>query len=274
MSSRKVEQRFSAILSTMWETGRMDSPRSGARSVERAMAVLRAIEAGGAGGMRISRVAQRTGLGVSTAHRLARALCEAGLVQQHPVTERYQLGPALVVLGRRAEQALGYDRLRPLLDDLVGETGESANLGILNGAEVLVVLAIASPQPLRYDQEAGSRVPAHASAMGKALLAYTPDPAAAVAALGTLAAYTERTITDPDALLAHLAQVRERGWAVNDGERDPGVRAVAAPVLSPDGRAVAAVALQGPTVRLTDERLPPLAERVRTTTGAMADLVA
>lgn len=250
------------------------SARSGAQSVERAIAVLRAIEAGGAEGMRISHVADQTGLGVSTAHRLARALCDAGLVQQHPVTERYQLGPALVILGQRAEHVLGYDRLRPLLDDLVGATGESANLGILNGAEVLVVLGIASPQPLRYDQEAGSRVPAHTSAMGKALLAYAPDPAAAVAALGTLASHTDRTITDPDVLLGHLAEVRARGWAVNDGERDPGVRAVGAPVLAPDGRAVAAVALQGPTVRLTDERLPALAERVRRAASAMVDLVA
>lgn len=236
--------------------------------------MLRAIEAGGEEGMRISRVAERTGLGVSTAHRLARTLCDAGLVQQDPVTDRYRLGPALVILGQRAERALGFDRLRPLLVELVEATGESANFGILDGDEVVVVVAVPSPQPLRYELEPGTRVPAHTSAMGKALLAHQPDPEAAVRALGELTRHTDRTITDHAALLAHLAEIRERGWSVNDGERDPGVRAVGAPVLSADGRAVAAIGLQAPAVRLTDERLPAVAEQVVRTAAAMAALVA
>jgi DNA-binding IclR family transcriptional regulator len=252
----------------------MAGSRPGAQSVQRAIAVLRAIEVGAERGMRISEVAQRTGLGVSTAHRLARALCDAGLVVQDPATEHYQLGPALVVLGRRAESALGYDRLRPVLAQLVEATQESANLGILAGNEVLVVVGIPSPQPLRYDQEAGSRVPAHTSAMGKALLAHAPDRSRAVKDLGVLHRHTERTICDPDALVAHLEEVRARGWAVNDGERDPGVRAVGAPVLTPDGRAVAAVAVQGPAVRLPDDRLPELSEAVMATARRMAALLA
>jgi IclR family transcriptional regulator, acetate operon repressor len=257
----------------MCENRLMAGSRPGAQSVQRAIAVLRAIESGAELGMRISEVAQRTGLGVSTAHRLARALCDAGLVVQDPATEHYQLGPALVVLGQRAERALGYDRLRPVLAQLVDDTQESANLGILSGGEVLVVLGIPSPQPLRYEQEAGSRVPAHTSAMGKALLAHAPDRVAAVRELGTLTRHTERTICEPEALLAHLEQVREQGWALNDGERDPGVRAVGAPVLTIEGRAVAAVAVQGPAVRLPDDRLPGLADAVTATAQRMASLL-
>jgi IclR family transcriptional regulator, acetate operon repressor len=244
--------------------------RPGAQSVQRAIAVLRAIEGGPETGSRISEVAQRTGLGVSTAHRLARALCDAGLVLQDPATEHYQLGPALVVLGQRAERALGYDRLRPILAQLVEDTEESANLGILAGHEVLVVLGIPSPLPLRYEQEAGARVPAHTSAMGKALLAHSPE---ALGALRDLLRFTDRTITDPTSLAEHLQMVRDRGWALNDGERDPGVRAVGAPVLAPDGRAVAAVAVQGPAVRLPDDRLPELVEHVSSTARRMAALL-
>ncbi|MDQ3757177.1 MAG: helix-turn-helix domain-containing protein, partial [Actinomycetota bacterium] len=80
--------------------------RSGAQSVERALAVLRVIEQA-EHGLGVSEIAQRRGLTVSTAHRLTRVLHDAGLVSQDPRTERYQLGPALVTLGRRAEERLG-----------------------------------------------------------------------------------------------------------------------------------------------------------------------
>jgi IclR family transcriptional regulator, acetate operon repressor len=250
----------------------MGDGRSGVQSVGRAIAVLRALEAE-AVGLGISEVARRTGLTVSTAHRLARALCDAGLASQDLATERYRLGPALVTLGQRAERALGYDRLRPLMANLVELTGESANLGILAGGEVLVVLSLSSPQPLRFEQRAGATVPAHTSAMGKALLAHAPDPVAAVQALGTLRRYTDRTITDRDALLAELSATRERCWSLNDGERDPGVRAIGAPVLGTDRTAVAAIAVQGPALRLDDVRLVGLSEQVVSAAAQAAQLI-
>jgi IclR family acetate operon transcriptional repressor len=247
--------------------------RSGAQSVERAIAVLRALEAGGAQGAGVTDVAHDTGLTASTAHRLVRALCAEGLAVQDPASGRYQLGPALVVLGQQAARTLGYDRLRPLVARLVEATGESANLGILVGGDVLVVLDVPSPQPLRFDQDSGTRVPAHTSAMGKALLAFAEDPEAAVAALPHLERRTERTITDRQALIEHLAATRRRGWSLNDGERDVGVLAIGAPVHRRDGSVGAAVAIQGPASRLTDERLPTLAELlVRATTDMTAFL--
>jgi IclR family acetate operon transcriptional repressor len=110
--------------------------------------------------------------------------------------------------------------------------------------------------------------------MGKCLLAYADDPAAAVAALPRLDRATERTITSPEALVDELERTRERGWALNDEERNPGVRAVAAPVLGVDGFAIAAVAVQGPAVRLTRKQLPGVAEQLATTTGRVAPLLA
>ena len=92
---------------------------------------------------------------------------------------------------------------------------------------MLIADHVPSAQALRFDAGIGRRVPIHASAMGKMLLALTDDPAAEVAALGALERFTERTLTDPGALLAELDTIRRRGWSLNDGERDPGVRAVA-----------------------------------------------
>ncbi|OLF12424.1 hypothetical protein BLA60_09950 [Actinophytocola xinjiangensis] len=236
------------------------------------MSVLRCVE-GEDDGVGVTELAQRTGLTPSTAHRLARALTEAGVLSQDPRTERYQLGPALVVLGRKAEQRLGYRQALPLLEELAEATGESINLGIRAGDEVRVVLDVASRQPLRFSQEAGSRVPMHVSAMGKCLLANSGDIDGQITELGDLVRATHRTITDRDQLRAELELVRERGWALNDEERNPGVRAIAAPVLRPGGGVIGAVAIQGPTVRVTDDRLPELAELLDKATHRIAALL-
>ena len=247
-------------------------PRSGAQAVERALGVLRCVEADD-DGVGITELSQRTGLTVSTTHRLTRTLTEAGLLLQDPRTERYQLGPALVVLGRKAEQRLGYRQALPLLEELAELTGESINLGVRAGNEVRVVLDVVSPQPLRFSQAPGSRVPMHVSAMGKCLLAHSGDIDDEIDRLGDLVRATHRTITDRDELRRELERVRERGWALNDEERNPGVRAIAAPVLQPGGSMVGAVAIQGPTVRITDDRLPELAALLSKTTHRIAPLL-
>lgn len=250
-----------------------DNPRSGAQSVERALSVLMTFD-GVEGELGVSEIAARTGLTVSTSHRLVRALCDAGLLVQNPATERYQLGPTLIVLGHQAEARLGFDQALPLLRQLAEQTTESVNLGVSAGGDVLVVLDVASSRPLRFDQALGSRVPIHTSAMGKCLLAWSSQGIErAVDALGTLREVTEHTITDPDQLRAELAFVRERGWALNDEERNPGVRAVAAPVLDTHGSAIAAVAVQGPSIRLTDDRLDAIAEDIATTARRTAPLL-
>ena len=242
--------------------------RSGSQSVERALAVVRCLAASD-DDLGVTDVAARTALSVSTAHRLLQALRGDGLVAQDPRTERYHLGPGLVALGRRAEARVPFDHLVPHLEALAGDTGESISLGTRVGDEVLIVLHVDSPQPLRFDQPPGTYVPVHASAIGKALLAFSPDPAAEVAALSDLGMFTAATLTSRDALLADLERTRRRGWALNDGERFAGVRTMAAPVLDRAGQAWAGLAIQGPAERLADDRLDALAVRLLAATSAM-----
>jgi IclR family transcriptional regulator, acetate operon repressor len=256
----------------MCEDHAMSEPRSGAQSVERALAILRAFESA-SGDLGVTEIASRAGLSVSTAHRLTRALCAGGLLRQDPGTERYQLGPSLVVLGHRAGENLGYGRALPLLEELSRTTGESVNLGIRSGNDVLVVLDVASDQPLRFEQPPGTRVPIHTSAMGKCLLAFTGDPAGEVKELRRLERLTDRTITTRDALIDDLERTRQRGWALNDEERHPGVRTVAAPVVTADGTVPAAVAVQGPAVRLAEQQVPGLATRLVETAARIAPLL-
>jgi DNA-binding IclR family transcriptional regulator len=243
--------------------------RSGSQSVERALAVLRALAASD-DDLGVTDIAARTGLSPSTAHRLLQALRLDGLVAQDPRTERYHLGPALVALGRRAEARMPFDHLLPRLQELAAETGESVSLGTRVGDEVLIVLHVDSPHPLRFDQAPGTFVPVHASGIGKALLAFADDPRAEVDALADLGAFTSATLTSREALLADLERTRARGWALNDGERHGGVRTMAAPVRDRAGRAWAGVAIQGPAARLTDSRLEELAPLLLRTVSSMA----
>ena len=227
--------------------------RTGTQAVDRALRVLHVLEST-PDDVGVTAVAAASGLTVSTTHRLLKALCVAGLVAQEPATERYHLGVGLIALGRRAEARLGLHRWHEALERLAAETGESASLGTRVGNELLVADHVPSAKPLRFDAGIGARVPIHASAMGKMLLALADDLTAEVAALGSLQRFTERTLSDPANLVAELEVIRRRGWSLNDGERDPGVRAVAVAIRDTGGPA-AAVAVQGPDVRLTDERL-------------------
>jgi len=231
--------------------------RTGTQAIDRALRVLALLESAGED-VGVTALASASGLTVSTTHRLLRALAAAGLVAQDSETERYHLGAGLISLGRRAEARLGLQRWHGELRRLADETGESVSLGTRVGNEVLIVDHVPSAQPLRFDAGIGRRVPIHASAMGKMLLALADDPSAEVAALGVLRRFTERTFTSPELLAAELDTVRQRGWSLNDGERDPGVRAVAVAIPATGGGAVAAMAVQGPEVRLTDDRLGPL----------------
>lgn len=244
-------------------------PRTGAQAVDRALDVLaRVAEADTDLG--VTDVANRAGLSVSTTHRLLRALVDAGLVAQDPRTDLYHLGSALIALGRSAESRLGFDHMLPELEGLAERTGESVNVGTRVGNEVLIVLHVASALPLRFDQPVGSRVPVHASAMGKAMLAFAPDPDVAVAELGELMPLTGATLTSITDLRADVHATRQRGWSINDGERDPGVRTIGAPVLGPDRPPVSAVAVQGPALRMSDDRLPELATELVETAARLS----
>lgn len=248
------------------KTKTAEAARTGTQAVERAIAVLRAFERSAT--LTPTEVAHRVGLSVSTAHRLIRALHTAGMLGQDPVTERYHLGITTATLGRLALERLGATTMLPELERLRDRTGEAVNLGVRIGDEVAVLLQVPSRQPLRYEQEPGTRNPIHVCAMGKALLAFgTPETAMAE----PFPRYTENTITTRKELDAELERIRERGCAINYEERVVGVRALAAPVRDGRGAVLAAVAIQGPAVRLGDDRLPELMAELTATAAALSN---
>jgi IclR family acetate operon transcriptional repressor len=243
---------------------------SSVQSLDRAFGLLeRLADAGGSAS--ISELAGRTGLPLPTIHRLIRSLVSGGYVRQLP-SRRYALGPSLIRLGTAAQHLLA-DWALPHLGRVVEQVGESANLAVLDGDAVVYVAQVPSPHSMRMFTEVGRRVLPHCTGVGKALLsALSDDQVRAILARTGMPAQTEHTITSPDALVAELALVRERGYAIDDAEQEPGVRCVAVPVPSrlPGN---AAISVSGPSSRVTTERVAQIVPLlVAATQGLVADL--
>jgi IclR family acetate operon transcriptional repressor len=175
-----------------------------------------------------------------------------GYVRQEP-SRRYALGPRLIPLGDTAGRMVGA-WARPHLAELVSQVGETANLAMLEVDSVVYVAQVPSPHSMRMFTEVGRRVPAHCTGVGKALLSTLRDSDVTQILRRTgMPAQTATTITTPEAMLAELARIRQRGYAVDDGEQEVGVRCVAAPVL--DSPAPVAISVSGPAGRLTADRV-------------------
>lgn len=221
---------------------------SGVRSLARAFDLLEHLaDAGGA--LTLSELADVSGLPAPTIYRLMRTLVNQGYVRQEP-SRRYALGPRLIRLGDTASRMLG-SWARPWLSQLVDEIGETANLALLDGDRIVYVAQVPSRHSMRMFTEVGRSFPPHCTGVGKALLAQLPpDVVAGIVARTGMPAHTPRTITDPDELAVQLAGIRERGYAVDDGEQELGVRCVAVPV--PDSATPTGLSVSGPEARLTD----------------------
>ncbi len=224
-------------------------------SVARALALLDALADGPAG---VNALARRIGVNPSSASRLLATLERGGLVEREPGGP-YRLGLHLVALADRVLSRLDVRELaRPQLRALVEETGETATLSVADGDQAVTVDFVPGESSVVSMARLGRPSIGHATAAGKVLLAF------AGAAPAKLDAYTERTITDPAVLAAELARVRAQGWAEAEGEREPDLNALAAPVFGRGGALAAILGLQGPAARLdADRRRAVLPELLR-----------
>ena len=204
----------------------------------------------------ISNLARRLGLGKSTVHRLATTLVEADFLEKNPDTGAYRLGLALFELGMLVRRKMNVvNEARPFLKSLMERTGESVHLTVLDHASVLYINNIASPQAIRMSSNLGARVPAHCSSEGKVLLAYRASDVVDRVIETGLPALTSKTITKPQQLREELAQVRTRGYAIDDEELEVGLRAAAAPIRDHRGAVIAAISVAGPVQRVSKRAL-------------------
>lgn len=198
----------------------------------------------------VSELARRLGLGKSAVHRLLTTLVAEGLVEQDPRTGGYRLGIVMFELGEAVKVHLDlHAAAGPVLAHLREQTGESSQVGVLDGDEVVYVDRLESAHTLRLFTETGRRVPAHCTSSGKVLLAHRSEAERERVLARPLPALTPHTITDPAALRAELAAVRARGWAEAVDEREIGVASIAAPIRDAHGEVVAAISIGAPIAR-------------------------
>lgn len=225
-----------------------EPPRTGGvQSVERAFEVLEIIASAG-GTITLSDLAERAELPQPTIHRLARTLLVMGYVRQLP-DRRYALGPKLIRLGESAAQQLGAWS-RPHLTQLVERTGETANIAVLDSDMAVYVAQVPSPHTMRMFTEVGRRVYPHCTGVGKALLMQLPNDAVRSLLDRTgMPASTQNSHSTPDALIRDLELSRARGYTVDEGEQEVGVRCFAVPVA--DAPTLTALSVSGPAARIT-----------------------
>ncbi|WP_219419201.1 IclR family transcriptional regulator [Pseudonocardia nigra] len=221
----------------------------GVQSVARAFELLEVMaDAGGVVGL--SHLASVSGLPAPTIHRLIRTLVDLGYVRQE-LSREYSLGPRLIPLGENASRLVSV-WAQPQLTRLVEVLGESANLAVLNGAQIVYIAQEPGRHAMRMFTEVGRRVSPHCTAVGKALLALMPPQRIHdILERTEMVAHTPNTITDPEAYLRELEKIRARGYAIAEGEQELGVRCVAVAFTS--GPAPGAISISGPTTRMTDQ---------------------
>jgi DNA-binding IclR family transcriptional regulator len=221
----------------------------GVKSADRVMAVLDLVAESGS--LSFGEIATRLALPKSSAHALLQTMQARGYLAFDDRSKAYRLGTRIWEL---ANAHHGIEDLRtvikPLMDALVERTGETVQLAILEGIEAVYLEQSQSPHPMKLTSRAGVRLPAHTSAIGKALLA-SLDPADAERRLdgAALVRLTDNTIGDGPRLLEELERVRRQGYSLDNEEFAIGLRCVAMPVLDAQGKTIAAMSVSMPTPR-------------------------
>ena len=251
------------------QNGPGEHNRSG--SVRRALGILEALVEPSATGHALSLVelARATGLNKATLLRLSEPLQEAGLVGRDG-QGHFGLGVGALRLGEA--YLAGVDlraAARPILEELVAESGETAHLVVFDEPYVVYVDKVDSPSTVRMHSRVGGRMPLYCTAAGKAMLAWLPaEIVDRVLALPT-PARTEHTLASAAAVREDLAVIRERGWSMDDVENEPDIRCVGAAIFDRSGAVVAACSLSGPDQRITPSRAVELGPRVRVAADAI-----
>jgi len=224
------------------------------QSLERGLAVIQVFSREHPA-LTVSEVARLTGITRATARRILLTLEELGHVRSDG--RLFSLTPRVLALGWAYLSSLNlWDIAQPLTEELVEKTGESSSIATLDLPDIVYVTRVPTRRIMTIALRVGSRLPAHATSMGRVLLADLPaDELDRFLAQTPLERFTEHTITDPDRLREVLAEVRAQGWALVDQELELGLRSIAAPIRRADGQTFAALNVSAPTVRVSVEEL-------------------
>ncbi len=233
----------------------------GVQSVERAVALLRAVARTTGGRLTVAEAAETAGLNRATAWRLLGTLEREGLVSIDD-SGRYGIGYAAVEIAAAADLSALMRSARRVLSDLSLQTGETASLALAGRGAPEYVDEITPSASVVSARWVGRHVSWHGTSTGKAVLAFADPSLLEQLLAGPLEAHTSTTIVDPEVLTRELADVRAAGYAVCRGEFDANAWGVSAPILDARRRPVAVISVWGPASRITEERFTALGQMV------------
>ncbi|MDF1749923.1 MAG: IclR family transcriptional regulator [Alphaproteobacteria bacterium] len=243
----------------------LDSAADGShiQSLDRALGVLKVIATGN--GLSLTEVSERMDQPASSTYRALITMQKHGIVDFDDVSQLWHVGLECFRIG---SAFLGrtsiMEQSRPIMQRLMTDSGETANLAMIDGSEVIFISQVETHEHIRAFFRPGTRGPAHASGIGKALLAHLPpDQLQVLLRRYQLASFTDNTITSREALMTELAVIRARGWAVDNEERTLGMRCIAAPIFGPFGEATVGVSISGPSIRVSPEKDAILGPMIR-----------
>ncbi len=225
----------------------------------------------------LSDLADLTGLPRPTVFRVVKQLEETQLITRAPDGATYVIGPQL--MGLASDALASFAKTAPvsaILRGLVHEVGESCNVGVLDRDGVVYIERVECDWPLRLQIGIGSKVPLHATAIGKLMMAHMPARTRKrIFTAAPLTRYTENTITDAKSLEIQFRQIRRQGYATNDQENTIGLIGLAVPIYDTKGRVVAGLSLHAPLARMTVsaavDKLPQFRQAARWIEEAMRD---
>jgi IclR family KDG regulon transcriptional repressor len=222
-------------------------------SIEKALEILHAFTPYNQE-MGTGEISQKLGLHKATASRILRTLADKGFLQQDPDSKKFTLGPAASDLGRAYNNGLGSNLIqlaRPYIDDLRSTLKETVVLEVLSGGGTVMAYVAEGPQRVRIAGTAGDRLPVHAAAGAKAILAFLPGEEVERIVGDDLPRLTPSTITEPDAYRKGLRKIHRLGYSFDHEEIDVGINAVGVPVFNHEAKPIAAVVVAGPAQRIT-----------------------
>jgi len=233
------------------------------RTLERGLHLLETLSE--AETLSLSELARRTELSPSTAYRLLETLRRRGFADWDEGRglwkvglRAYQVGSAFLTRGGLVDAAMLE------MEKLVDELNETVNLAVLDGKEAVYIAQVEGRQLIRMFTRIGARAPLYCTGVGKALLMeHSDSDVRRILGSGPFKRYTNKTLTSPEAFLRALSEARTKGYALDNQEREDGVRCIATPLRDNWGKVVAAISLSAPASRVPDERLGMLGARVK-----------
>jgi IclR family transcriptional regulator, KDG regulon repressor len=234
------------------------------KSVSRALHIIDIVSSE-KDGLGVTEIAKQMDINKSSVYRILSTLVQYGYIEQDKETERYKLGYKFLDISSKLLESIDLRReAKPYLRELEKETNEVIHLVVYDQGEVIYIEKLEGTETLRMHSKVGKRAPMHCTGVGKAILAHLPlNVVLEIIERKGLPKHTDFTITDRDALLKELEKVKQKGYALDLEENEYGIRCIAVPIFDYSGNVIAAVSISGPTIRMTDERIEKLQERIR-----------